>query len=1138
MRPSIFCAIPAGGGSGSCEMNASDSELLQRFVRDGSEDAFTELLRRHVDLVFSAALRQVRLDAQAAEDVTQTVFTDLARKARQLTQHPTLTGWLYTSTRLAATQHRRTDSRRLAREIAAHTMSRFLASDAPEPDWNQLRGVLDEAMHDLNDADREAVLLRFFEKRPLAEIGVRLGLSENTARMRVERALDKLHAALAKRGITSTAAALSLALSVHAVSAAPAGLVERIASVARADGLGVTVGGPASSKLLLVSLTLLLGIGTLMWTSRNGWNRASSADGEGAGVVANSRANETETTPPDSGENTGIDATPTAATTDAATNADSLTGPGDPALKLTFLAKDSGRPVPNVTVNYRGWEGTHFTRRSLASTRLGEATVRVVPGTTRLELISVVEGFADTKLRWVPERGDPIPTNYTVRLERAVLIGGTVVDPEGRPVAGASVVLGHHEDGSEQKGVESWEFGPIYVKTDEEGRWKVQRIAESMLARLSVSAGHSEFQSSEHVRLSQHSEAERTLREQTHVFRLGAGGLLRGIVVNEIEEPLAGAKILVGLRSFDGSRETRTEADGTFEIRGTGLGTLPVTAEAEGYAAKTVQLNLTQASTPVRLVLGAGTPLRLRVVNRAGEPVPQASVGLNTMESGPRPVGAVTPLLQASFARRSDDQGRVVWNEAPPGEHHFDIKARGYLWMRRVAVPADGQEHIVTLPPALVIQGQVSDADTGRLVPKFRLVLGWLTYDPIHQRTDVQLSPIERFWLDFTGGTYRHSLEEEVFAGGNDPRCVVRFEAEGYLPHLSRPLRYDEGVVTLDVALEKASEIEVTVVDPTGRVARGATVGLVFPGVGLKLGGGRLAVDRDRYTRPGALKRADDHGRLKLMNDPQVTRLVFAHPTGYLETSFAALEADPFARLQPWGHIEGELLSTAGFLAGKVVTVSPWDLIPGEPAELDYDLTATTDGNGRFRLPQVPSGRLRVSHQIVTHHDHGVTTESGLMVEATVAPGETAWVTLGGGYRVMGRLRLPAGFTMPPRAQWIAQLHTPFPEPPAEIRNDPAALQQWFQTPEMQELARRAKQVPVAIQPDGSFTAESVSDGDYQLSMMLIPPLDPQPSASQPRAPLLSVKREVTVPTEPAVGEINLGEVAAEVPAETTGHEW
>jgi len=169
-----------------------DSELLRQYAVTHSEGAFTELVRRHVNLVYSSALRQVNGDTHLAQDVTQTVFANLARKASALSQREVLTGWLYTSTHFAAAKAVRTERRRNAHEHEAHIMQELTRSPAPDFEWQQLRPVLDEVMHELNDLDRDAVLMRYFESRPLAEIGLRLGLSESAARKRVDRALEKL----------------------------------------------------------------------------------------------------------------------------------------------------------------------------------------------------------------------------------------------------------------------------------------------------------------------------------------------------------------------------------------------------------------------------------------------------------------------------------------------------------------------------------------------------------------------------------------------------------------------------------------------------------------------------------------------------------------------------------------------------------------------------------------------------------------------------------------------------------------------------------------------------------------------------------------------------------------------------------
>lgn len=214
-----------------------DTELLRCYAEENSEEAFAELVRRRIGLVYSVAWRHTR-DAQRAEDVTQAVFTALARKAGDLARRPVLVGWLYRSAQFAASDAVRAEVRRQAREQEAHIMNEC-EREAPEPDWPALRPVLDEGLNALEERDRDAVLLRFFDGQSFAEIGTNLNLTENAARMRVERALGKLHAVLARRGVKSTAAALGVALGGQAGVAAPAGLAASVTGGA----LGGVAGG-------------------------------------------------------------------------------------------------------------------------------------------------------------------------------------------------------------------------------------------------------------------------------------------------------------------------------------------------------------------------------------------------------------------------------------------------------------------------------------------------------------------------------------------------------------------------------------------------------------------------------------------------------------------------------------------------------------------------------------------------------------------------------------------------------------------------------------------------------------------------------------------------------------------------------
>lgn len=212
-------------------MMEDDSQLLRSFVKSDAQDAFTELVKRHVNLVYSAALRQVGGDTHLASDITQGVFVALANNASQLSNHNKLNAWLYTTTRFVAAKAVRTRKRSEAREREDTAMREISNNAAPDPNWNEIRPVIDLAMHELNEGDRFALLLRYFEGRDYPEIASRSGLKEAAARKRVERALDKLRTRLVRLGITSSAVALGTMLSAKTTTVAPLGLAPSVTAV-------------------------------------------------------------------------------------------------------------------------------------------------------------------------------------------------------------------------------------------------------------------------------------------------------------------------------------------------------------------------------------------------------------------------------------------------------------------------------------------------------------------------------------------------------------------------------------------------------------------------------------------------------------------------------------------------------------------------------------------------------------------------------------------------------------------------------------------------------------------------------------------------------------------------------------------
>lgn len=207
----------------------TDPQLLRAYAEDHSETAFDELVRRHVDLTYSVALRIVR-DAHLAEDVTQAVFVALAQNAGTLSDHPVLSGWLHRAARNVASQMVRSEVRRRAREQEAVSMNEPTSgTDAP---WQEVEPHLDSVLAELEPTDRDAVLLRYFERKTAREMADLLGIGAEAAQKRVSRAVEQLRVLFARRGVVVTTGGLAILMTSHAVQASPAGLAAAVSGAA------------------------------------------------------------------------------------------------------------------------------------------------------------------------------------------------------------------------------------------------------------------------------------------------------------------------------------------------------------------------------------------------------------------------------------------------------------------------------------------------------------------------------------------------------------------------------------------------------------------------------------------------------------------------------------------------------------------------------------------------------------------------------------------------------------------------------------------------------------------------------------------------------------------------------------------
>jgi RNA polymerase sigma factor (sigma-70 family) len=1058
------------------------NDLLHRYVDERSEPAFEELVGRHIDLVYSAALRQVNGNVPAAQDVTQAVFADLARKAPRLTQHPSLAGWLYTSTRYLAAKALRAERCRRSHEQEAHEMNELLQSTNSDGHWRELRPLLDDAMHDLSATDREAVLMRYFERLPLAEIGARTGLKENAVHMRIDRAIDRLRLALAKRGVTSAITALTAVLTGRAVGGAPAGLATQVSRAAygaatAGGGLGwalLKLGGLTKTNLLIAvgGTALLAGLILVPQLLTKIKEAALSSEVSGA-------TDEQSAAP-------SAPSVPTVAGADDPTSASKSMA--SDKLVLHIVAADTGKPIAGATVVSWAQE-KDATNSSLTTNNADSLGVCAIPvSRDSIALLGVgtrTDGYVDTACVWFPKRGEKIPQQYTLRFENATPIGGQVLDENGNPVAGAAVTVWTYQNSA--PGDDS---SPPHISTeatenkfsDAEGRWTIARFSKKAILTLSLEVVHPDYMAETGFALKTDAEVEQPLLARAYIYKLHRGLSLNGIVVDADGQPVPGTKVT----AISGGRPwvTTNQPDGTFTLSRLPAGPTQINAEARGFALATVSTEISTNQPPLRLELTRGNVLRLRVMDTNGMPVPNATVSLN-----PNRVAARARYGRngspGQFRMQTDADGRIIWDSAPKGGLIFGIHATGYEWAQNVQLTADGEEHAITLRAVRSISGTVLDGAVRQPISAFRVVTGEAGPPDSPTGTNFQWQDSQ----DFHDGTFRFD-DDNPSAGAK----IYKFEAIGYAPFVTRVVGADEGNASFDIALYPAAGTAITVVSPDGRPATNASIGLEMPGGRLNWGpaGFDTALPRARLNN---VLPADDTGRVVLPPDDSVTRVIAASEDGYAVSTPGALTSQPIIRLQPWGRLEGILLSGGKPAAGRALRITYFENASFGRFRFSK---VETDEDGHFAFAKLPSGRFNL-FLIETREAIRGTISTFRPIQSapvTVRSGETTSVTpvL---YKVTARLSLPPGVQM--ETNWSM----------SAVANQTELV-----------FGQQASE-PLKKPGNGTWVAEDLPAGDYTLDASVV---DLAPAAPDSKAHMQAMM-SFTLPGNPPSGTLDLGEI-------------
>lgn len=1040
-----------------------DWQLIESYARDRSEASFRALVERHAGLVYASALRQVR-EPHLAEEVSQAVFILLSHKAKKLSRNTVLSGWLFQTTRFVAQRAMRSESRRLRREKEAFDMQQLTSTDET---WQQLTPVVDEALTQLNRSDRDAILLRYFEGQSLKEVSSSLGISEDAAKKRVTRAVEKLRQSLGRKGTAISIAMLSTTLAAQASATAPAAVVLSLAARAAAS-----TQAPAVNALVNEVLA------AWRWVKLKWLAGATVAVVSIAVLVTNldspfgsSSARRTEAGPPIGFDSAAADssAQPAASSEPARNDLKRLT--------LRVVAADSGKPVTGARVFLTAWSpSANDDNWNLTTDASGVCLIDFPPDAGRIDVGVLQDGFETRYVTWPSEGAPGIASDYVLKLATVTnVLGGTLLDPDGMPLPDAVIWFqgresndySHYERKRERFGFLS---SIPATRTDPQGRWSISFIPPAhrgfqLQARHPDYADTSLASSSAQTRLQEiESEDLKQLWAGQLVSRMNPAHLLSGIVVDEMKRPIVGAKV----RNSESSPAFISDASGTFTVPKLKPGGWAFTATADGYAPVRTEVLIGPTMPPVVVTLRTGAVLRLRVVDIDGLPVPDAEVGMEQWGIHRYDIG---------WRERTDFDGRIEWISAPR-EVTLDLFARkdGYCYTRDVKVVADGTEHTITIQPALEVYGRVLDAEGGWGLRDFKAVPGYGGSSSPGQYNDLGLHWYEGSTVRGTNGLFKLSFTEKKFP------WRVRVSASGYEDWVSDSLT-NRGPITLDIGMRRAhptNTVRGIVLLPNGMPASGAEVALLSFEHSVNLR--RLSFEGNARW----LTKADVQGRFSFPAQTLAHSVAAVSAAGYAHLRFLDTQESVTLRLEPFGRVEGIVDASAAELG--VASVELYD-----PAAQNYQgrvsllgfYSATPGADRSFVFENVPPGEFCVfvnsMNGIPYHHRTPV----------TVLPGQTARVVIREhpGARVTGQLLPPAERPIHWKEDFILAHFDP--EMPlisalnsSEKERHVQALEYWSSPAGREHILTR--QVYAAhVKADGTFASlENIPPGRYRFSVV------------------------------------------------------
>ena len=740
--------------------------------------------------------------------------------------------------------------------------------------------------------------------------------------------------------------------------------------------------------------------------------------------------------------------------------------------------------------------------------------------------------YAGRTVGWTSQSGnvlETLPGAAIIKLKPGITVGGVVRDERRAPLAAVRVVLTGSgfrgfANGKDKTSPEDYpeisrnsKEHPVAV-TDAEGRWTVAHFpadlnplevtlirpddAQESFSTTTESGGFGGFHRTTPVSMAD-------LRATNADLVLSDGITVPGLVVDESGRPLPGVDITEGYGQVNIVRVSafRTDARGRFMRFHRAPRQWIYTASTAGRATTSVVAQVEPQMPEVRIVMAPAKPLKIRLADDSGKPV--AGVGITILSYR-------TEAQILDWQAETDAEGLAIWSNAPTSTVTFQALSKAYGERQFKASAADGEKIVVLSEGGVreaTVQVSASDAKTGAPVDLQSVAVAY-QYDSTFKtlsRPNAANSMVK--------------IKAGNFHPGNMRTYTIRVEADGYEPRVSDYLDFSEGDQKLAVALIPSGPARGVAFFPDGRPAAGARVWVRS----VENSGAALFCNAPGQYYGDALGKTvvKEDGTFTLPIAPRTASTVFTSEKGFLETTLAEIQRAHEVRLRPWGRVEGVLKIAGQAKGGVYVTLSTLLWTPALGFHLMYGTSTAPDG--RFEFTQVPAGEYHLSRQPAMRSGRSSTADHQwpLVVQA----GETTTIEYGNpGRAVMGQ----AAPDQPELAvDWLNDDHTltlkqpaiaaAYSEDFATRRAFELARDHAYQSPERLRQAREARTYVLGFERDGSFRAEDVPPGTYQLSIRVTQP-DPDHrfnSLTGPGKELGSFSREVVVP--PGDAPLDLG---------------